>query len=234
MNRDERRAMSRLIDMFGAEVMVNLRPPATRSPRARAMVRDTCTDGCDGCPLCDAAPIWPSLTGQIDLTVLGVKPSPLLKSAVGKHADLRRVAWIPAEVCDYDTDQCLYAAGAPCVLLVGGTALAKWRKDLLFAQARNVVGVWRNTYMVTAVPMPPSGRVERRDWERDTEDAVRLLLSEMVGGVEGCLERGCEGGLFAFDQDGLPWCQQHLNPKEPKVVKGWVDVPLPFDQEEAS
>jgi hypothetical protein len=226
--------MSRLIDMFGAEVLVNLRPPATRTPRALAVMRDACTNECDECPLCDAAPLWPTFTGPIELTVVGASPSPILKSAIGKNADLRRVAWVPTEVCEYHTDQCLQAAAAPSVLLVGAAALGMWRKDIVFAQIRNVVGAWRNTYMVSAVPIPPKGRSERRDWELDCADAVRLLLSEMVGNVDQCLARGCEDSLFAFDQDGLPWCNVHLNPAEQKPIKGWVDVPLPFDQEEAS
>jgi hypothetical protein len=114
MNRAERAAMSRLIDAFGADVLVNLTPPPSRTARERATIRAGVTgqtEACQACGLCDMqvpgdekGPDFPSLTAPYDLTVLSPFPSSgamhrMIRQAVSDHVNLTRVAWVPMTGC---------------------------------------------------------------------------------------------------------------------------------------
>jgi hypothetical protein len=114
MRKDERAAMSRLIDAFGADILVNLKPPPTRTPRERAAIRGAAHGNallCKACGLCDnelpgdeRGPEFPSLTGPVDLAVLLPFPSEgrykrLLKAAIEQQVALGKVAWVPMTSC---------------------------------------------------------------------------------------------------------------------------------------
>jgi hypothetical protein len=264
VKREERRAMSRLIDEFGADVLVNLQPPVTRTPRARALIRNHTVEAvadCRACGLCDTqlagderGPDFPSITAPFDLTV--VTPFPIegrykrmLRTAVGRWVNIERVAWVPVTGCvpraeggtiraasDIERTACsfhlhagLEAAGAPNVLIVGEKALRAWRPDLKLSQVDGVVGVWNNKWMVTTVKHPLSAATpaEKKDWTADTSRAVHRLINELVGGIgERCTARDCAKPFKAWDQDALPWCEEHLAPKAHKPTPMFVNERL--------
>ena len=113
-SRDERRAMSRLIDVFGADIMMNLEPLPARTPRERAAIRAEVAgnvEACNACGLCDMqvrgdekGPDFPSLTAPFDLTVLSPFPSNgamhrMIRNAIVDHIALNKVAWVPMTGC---------------------------------------------------------------------------------------------------------------------------------------
>jgi hypothetical protein len=112
--KQERAAMSRLIDSFGADVLVNLTPPPSRTPRERGALRAQATgqaEECRACGLCDVqaisdprGPDFPSLTATCDLAVLVPFPSDgrlhkMLMAAVQQHVAKNAVAYIPIVGC---------------------------------------------------------------------------------------------------------------------------------------
>lgn len=204
-----RDAMRRLIDMFDADIIANLQPPASRSPRARALIRQHAAEQVAGC--CGHVH-WPSLTGTIHLSVIG---SQFPKNTVDV-IDPRHVATLPASLCPQHVDRCLDAAGSPHVLLVGDDAVRLWRTDVTVDEVDGIIGVWANKFMVAAVPQfPAAGRMNRVDWFADARRTVRLLLDDLVGGISGRCVR-CIQPAVMFDQDALPWCAAHRL-QEPEV-----------------
>ncbi len=118
MNKTERAAMVRLIDTFGADVLVNLTPPPEMSRAQRAKARAQATDlahQCQACGLCDHRrpkdDIGPryaesSLTAQTSLIVVTEFPCDahhrkLIRSALSmsEFVDVDRLAWVPVVAC---------------------------------------------------------------------------------------------------------------------------------------
>jgi|694.fasta_scaffold07683_9 hypothetical protein len=195
---DTREAMRRVIDAFDADIIANITPPVSRSPRARALMRSLAAERMAEC--CGTV-VWPSLTGPVHLAVVGDRfPKNTLEVI-----DPRHVAVIPSTSCVEHMQPCLDAAGAPHVLLVGGDALKQWRADVTVDEVEGVVGVWANRYMVTTVPAMPTQPARRREWFEDTRRRVRMLMDELVGGLSGRCVR-CSEPFVRFDQDALPWC----------------------------
>lgn len=118
----------------------------------------------------------------------------------------------------------LDAANAEYALLVGPPAAYSFRPDLRYV---NLIGhwfIWQNRYMVFVVPPPPSkgprgkmsqkARVEREEWDHwitlfargvQSSEKTTLLSS-------GCIHTDCNEPMFAWDDDGVPWCDKHMQP----------------------
>jgi uracil-DNA glycosylase len=116
VNKLERAAMVRLIDHLGAEVLVNLTPPPSRTARERAMARADAAlqaEDCKACGLCDHQSIsdvrgaqYPSLAAPMYLTVVtafpedgGTRYGRMINRAIGRHMSMDHVAWVPVTSC---------------------------------------------------------------------------------------------------------------------------------------
>jgi hypothetical protein len=256
MNREERRAMSRLIDEFGADILVNLKPPVSRTPRERMALRQDITtqvESCRACSLCDTqldndvhGVDFPSLSGPCDLTVLTAftperQHLRMLVAAISDWVKLDRVAFVSVTACvpraeggtmraasdmertacSHNLQQAMNAAGAPNVLIVGEKALRSWRKDLKLGQLNGIVGVWQNQWMVTTVTHPATvvQTSEKKGWIAETSLAVHRLMNEIVGGIgDRCIHTDCIKPFEAWDQDALPWCNDHFTIRKPPPV----------------
>jgi hypothetical protein len=270
VNKLERQAMTRLIDELGAEVLVNLTPPPSRTARERAKARAHAAleaDRCQACGLCDHQSVsddrgaeYPSLAAPMYLTIvtafpdLGGKYPKMVTRAVGRHIQMDHVAWVPVTSCvprqpgdgvragalrpasKIETKACapnlvrqLDAAGAPIVLIVGAEAMKAWRDDVAIEQMGKNIGVWMDRYVVGVIDHPATAKrkSEVNDWVERCADVVWRLTHETGFGT-GCLKNGCVREMLGYDGDGLPWCDQHMNPKEKKVVASYVNERLPL------
>jgi hypothetical protein len=268
VRKEERAALTRLIDHFDAEVLVNITPPPTRMPRERAMARGQIAEqyeSCTGCSLHQVRQVfddigaeYPNFTTPMHLTVVTAFPPvrgeqyrKMVEHAVKRHVPLANVAWVPVigcvprnelggvlrpaskiEVrgCQANFHRSIEAAGAPHVLFVGKDAMAAWRDDLTIEQVRNVTGVFRGTYLCSAVDHPANAKrkSERVQWIEDAAHTVWRLMNETGLEVRGCTTKGCIKPFLGFDGDGIGWCAEHLNPKEKPRVREFVDEELPL------
>lgn len=116
--KQERAAITRLIDAFGADVLVNIAPPRAQSRGTRYRVRinaELDATACTACSLCDndidgdhRGPFFPSYTTTNNLIVVTAHPTPakdkytrLLKSMLSgcDHVDISHIAMVPVVSC---------------------------------------------------------------------------------------------------------------------------------------
>jgi hypothetical protein len=273
----ERAAIVRLIDTFGADILVNLTPPPERARGHRARLRMMATaevDGCQACGLCDhrrpadeIGPRWPeSLTTAVELIVLTEFPCDkhhrkLIRAALSQSeaVDPDKVAWVSVvgcrpytvegklrrpsakerEACEYNLMESLDAASCPQVLLVGAGAVSAWRKDVRITQMSDKVGIWRDRWVVGAVESPDVVNRQEgatlREWMQSVGRVVEMILGDMAAGLgDRCMDKRCTEAVDAWDSDGLPWCKRHLEIKNRKRPREFVDVRLPWGEGEAS
>lgn len=141
------------------------------------------------------------------------------------------------------------AADVDYVLLHGSHALHCWRPDLTLAQMAGKVGLWRSRWWVSAIYHAESayqghGMLTREEWMGSIVRFTDLVNApdpfKMVH--ERCIARTksglCEAGAYAWDEDALPWCDEHFDkgrqghldaakgPKQSKQLPGQLSLEL--------
>lgn len=108
----------------------------------------------------------------------------------------------------------LEAADTRHVILHGSPAIHAWRVDLKPGEFAGHTGIMGHRWYVTPVPHGDAalrrGGVNRKDWDRWVGGAVgRAIEGVGLQALDGHCIR-CGEGLFAYDQDGIAWCEKHF------------------------
>lgn len=162
----ERAAIRRLIDTFGADVLVNVTPPPVRKRRERTGLRSMAEQGaanCTACGLCERGvegdqrgPFFPSYTASNHLIVVTAHPTPakdsytrLLKSMLSgcDHIDISHIAFVPVVSCVPRADGVLrhatQAEVTACQANLGWALDAAEAPNVLFV-GKQAMSAWRD------------------------------------------------------------------------------------------
>ncbi len=135
----------------------------------------------------------------------------------------------PTEVaaCRSNLLDALDAANVRYVMLSGVAATRSWRADLPLADVAGRLFVWRDRWLVMptfSLQGVMTGAQDGVQW-RDHVRQFSYIVNEDVGLdalSRACIE--CGDGLYAYDDDGVPYCRAHFNLKgSAKTDKKWTD-----------
>ncbi len=259
----EQAAVHRVVEQFGAEVMVSIESPMPRSARERLghrMAVDEQIMECEACGLREHAvaplePMWPNavLDRPGRLAIVGEAPTygedeagqlgvgrawstlqTLIRQAgieadrltyvnvvqCAPHAGDQRTTRPPtaaeANTCRPNLMAALDAADVDYVLLLGAHALRAWRPDLTLERTAGGLFVWQRRWFVTPLQhvnavLRQDSAVEMREWRTSLDRACQYVLNGtgLEGLGRGCI--GCGAGMFGWDEDGVPWCEEHFD-----------------------
>jgi uracil-DNA glycosylase family 4 len=123
------------------------------------------------------------------------------------------------QACESNVTRALHAADVAYVLLLGGHATRAWRPDMHLANVAGKWFTWRNKWMVFPVEHP-SVVLTRTKSGKDIGNWYEQIRRFAMGvggdiGLEGlstaCI-MDCGQKFYAWDDDGVGWCQEHFKP----------------------
>lgn len=129
------------------------------------------------------------------------------------------------EACRGNLMRQLDAIGARFVILAGAVAVGQWRPDLTVTESRGQIFVWMRRWVVMPVLHPASllrnpSDVRKREMKDDLARFQEIVSGEVdalwrLG--EQCIK--CGGYVTHYDEEGVPWCEQHWEQFRVKVKK---------------
>lgn len=172
---------------------------------------------------------WPAQTARTALTRAGLDPeritwltaaacTPLILPKSPRGRPKRTVPGREhVATCRPNLLASLAAAETSYVLLLGGLSVAAWRPDLKLADVIGRWFLWNNRWMVFCADHPAvtrvGGDVKEADRWRAHLNAFSTGVDNGVGievlGNAKCIVTGCDEGMHAMDDDGVPWCAKH-------------------------
>ncbi len=143
--------------------------------------------------------IWETQTNHIWLVPEAISKAPTPEQVA------RYMPW---------TMKALDSTATRFTVLLGSRSTWAWRPDLKPSQVNGKLYLWREQFYVLPLPLPMStNKQEAQDWDiwlakfgriiKEGEDRTNLLWQ--LGSA--CMK--CGGGVYLYDKDGVPWCQDH-------------------------
>lgn len=127
--------------------------------------------------------------------------------------------------------QALEAADTKFVLLHGAHALHSWRPDLTLKQYAGRVGLWQKRWWVVPVPQVDGVTTRRSEWSMEDWNRMIGRFVDLATGPDpfhhierSCVhrigrERLCDVGASHWDEDAVPYCDQHWQRDQEKKAE---------------
>lgn len=233
----ETAAVKRLVVEMGAEVVFSMRPHEELSKLERVKLRGVDVDGALQAEwperltaASQVAVVWDTP----EHAATGSASWRMMCFAL-KHAGLANVShtWLVPQMLRDDgvprapkADELaewrdhwlasMAAADTRYALLVGGVVGNVWRADVPYADLLGRWGALADRWWCQMIPHPgmvARGLVTMKDFRSEVAGfADRVLAGDERASSwlrTGCTEGGCGEKWFAWDRDGLPWCEEH-------------------------
>lgn len=148
------------------------------------------------------------------------------------NGSLRASTRAEVKTCEANMYRAMDAANSPSVLMLGKGAMQAWRPNLTVEAVDGMVCVWRDQWEVAVVEHPAAavheGKAAILEWQRKIARAVRMLhAGDVLDGMGGrCVMKKCNEPVFAWDQDAVPWCRDHVNVVKRERPREYVDQSL--------
>lgn len=241
--------IKRLIDEFGAEFAINLKPYDKRPPKRVVLdcmkvnaklaaygdereeqieAYDFTDDPSAVRVVCLWDRFYPARSNARQIMSRALSRGGVLRDQVAHVWAVPRVLPGPPlaeQIAPYRMHalSAVDAANVEHVVLIGSGAVKLWRQDLQVSKVAGGTYVWQNRWLIHPIMNPTSVLADRTledAWKHGMGRVLLALNEEHTRLGVACVE--CGRGMDVYDEHAVPWCREHFNPNGVmNVTKGW-------------